>query len=258
MSILRKEVTLGQGTALVRIESASKSFGRKRVLDGMSLEARQGQITGLIGPSGCGKTTLVSLVVGSAVPTSGHVFLGGEAAPYPTMRSRLGYMPQDTALYEGVTARENLEFFAALQGLTHAQIRAREAELMALLGLEDARDQLVGNFSGGMKRRLSLAVALVAKPEVLVMDEPTVGLDPVRRIELWALFRTLADKGAALLVTTHVMDEAARCDVVALMREGSLVSVGSPRAILESTATGSLEEAFVALVEPRGKETDHA
>lgn len=167
-------------------------------------------------------------------------------------------MPQDTALYEGVTARENLEFFAALQGLTHAQIRAREAELMALLGLEDARDQLVGNFSGGMKRRLSLAVALVAKPEVLVMDEPTVGLDPVRRIELWALFRTLADKGAALLVTTHVMDEAARCDVVALMREGSLVSVGSPRAILESTATGSLEEAFVALVEPRGKETDHA
>ena len=239
---------MGQGTALVRIESASKSFGRKRVLDGVSLEARQGQITGLIGPSGCGKTTLVSLVVGSAVPTSGHVFLGGEAAPYPTMRSRLGYMPQDTALYEGVTARENLEFFAALQGLTHAQIRAREAELMALLGLEDARDQLVGNFSGGMKRRLSLAVALVAKPEVLVMDEPTVGLDPVRRIELWALFRTLADKGAALLVTTHVMDEAARCDKLLLIRHGEILATGSPDDIRKRTGVEDLDTAFLNLI----------
>ena len=249
---------MGQETALVRVESASKSFGRKCVLDEVSLEAHCGQVTGLIGPSGCGKTTLASLVVGSAVPSSGHVFLDGEEAPYPTMRPKLGYMPQDAALYEGVTARENLAFFGALQGLSRTQIRIREAELLPLLGLEDARDQLVGSFSGGMKRRLSLAVALVAKPDILVMDEPTVGLDPVRRIELWSLFRTLADGGAALLVTTHVMDEAAHCDVVALMREGALVSVGSPRVILESTSTGSLEEAFVALVGPKGKETDHA
>lgn len=249
---------MGQGTALVRVESASKNFGRKRVLEGVSLEVGRGQVVGLIGPSGCGKTTLVNLVVGSAIPSSGHVFLGGEEAPYPTMRPRLGYMPQDAALYEGVTARENLAFFGALQGLARTQVRNRERELLPLLGLEDARDQLVGSFSGGMKRRLSLAVALVARPEVLVMDEPTVGLDPVRRIGLWDLFRDLADDGAALLVTTHVMDEAARCDVVALMREGALVRTGTPQEILESTSAGSLEEAFVALVETEGKEGGHA
>ena len=247
-----------QEEALVHVESVFKSFGKKRVLNGVSLKARCGQIMGLIGPSGCGKTTLVNLVVGSDVPDSGSVCLAGEVAPYPTMRSRLGYMPQDAALYEGITARENLKFFGALQGLSRTQIRMREAELLSLLGLEDACDQLVGSFSGGMKRRLSLAVALVAKPEILVMDEPTVGLDPVRRIELWGLFRALADGGAALLVTTHVMDEAARCDAVALMREGALVSVGSPRAILDSTSTGSLEEAFVVLVGLKGKEVGHA
>ena len=249
---------MGQGEALVRVESASKSFGRKKALDGVSLEVRRGQVVGLIGPSGCGKTTLVSLVVGSAVPTSGRVLLGGEEAPYPAMRRKLGYMPQDAALYEGVTARENLAFFGALQGLTRAQVREREAELLGLLGLKDARNQLVSSFSGGMKRRLSLAVALIANPDVLVMDEPTVGLDPVRRLELWGLFRELADAGAALLVTTHVMDEAARCDVVAMMREGSVVSIGSPQAILEAASAGSLEEAFVALAGPAGKGGGHA
>lgn len=241
-----------QEGALVHVESVFKSFGKKRVLNGVSLKARRGQIMGLIGPSGCGKTTLVNLVVGSDVPDSGSVRLAGEAAPYPAVRRRIGYMPQDAALYDGITAHENLRFFGTLQGLSRMQIRMREAELLPLLGLEDARDQLVGSFSGGMKRRLSLAVALVAKPDILVMDEPTVGLDPVRRLELWGLFRLLADGGAALLVTTHVMDEAARCDVVALMREGALVSTGSPPSILESTATGSLEEAFVALVRPDG------
>lgn len=247
-----------QGKTLVCIECVFKSFGKKSVLDGISLEVRQGQVTGLIGPSGSGKTTLVNLVVGSEVPTSGRVLLGNETAPYPTMRSKLGYMPQDTALYEGITARENLEFFGALQGLARTKVRKRIAELLPLIGLEDACDQLVDSFSGGMKRRLSLAVALLAKPEILVMDEPTVGLDPVRRAELWNLFRTLAAEGAALLVTTHAMDEAARCDVVALMRDGRLVRTGSPHAILESTSTGSLEEAFIALVEPEGKEGDHA
>jgi ABC-2 type transport system ATP-binding protein len=247
-----------QEGALVHVESVFKSFGKKRVLNGGSLKARRGQIMGLIGPSGCGKTTLVKLVVGSAVPSSGHVFLGGEEAPYPTMRKCLGYMPQDAALYEGITAHENLAFFGALQGLARAQVREREAELLPILGLEDTRDQLVGSFSGGMKRRLSLAVALVAKPDILLMDELTVGLDPVRRLELWGLFRLLADGGAALLVTTHVMDEAACCDIVALMREGTLVSTGPPQAILESTSAGSLEEAFVALVESEGKGDGHA
>lgn len=228
---------------------ARKSFGKIEVLHGISLTVEPGQIVGLVGPSGCGKTTFIDMVIGATVPDAGSVRVGGEAAPYPTMRSRMGYMPQETALYEDITGPENLEFFGALYGMSRAQVKKEAQRALGMAQIEwDAR-KAVGAYSGGMKRRLSLAVALLSNPSVLVMDEPTVGLDPVHRAKLWQGFRAMANQGASVLVTTHVMEEAEHCDKVAMMREGELICFDAPAAIIESAQCATLEEAFVKLAQ---------
>ena len=220
------------------------------------MQIGQGEIVGLVGPSGCGKTTLVDLIVGLTLPDSGDIVIRGEKAPYPTMRNRLGFMPQDTALYEDITGQENLSFFGSLYGMSTSQIRAASKGALELARLDEQGKKMVSAYSGGMKRRLSLAVALLTSPEILVLDEPTIGLDPVHREKLWETFRELAQAGASILITTHMMDEADRCDRIAMIREGRLICFDAPDSIIEQSGQPDLESAFIMLAEqerPRQK-----
>ena len=242
--------------AAIELSHVTQRFGRKTpgadtrktVLDDVSLVVPTGQILCLLGPSGCGKTTMVDLVMGNTVPVAGEVRVLGETAPYPTARRRVGYMPQDDALYDDVTAEENLRFFGAMYGLGGARLSERIDEVLAFGRLTDDKKKLVAAYSGGMKRRLSLGAALLHEPEVLVLDEPTVGLDPDHRVRIWEEFARMAASGTTLLVTTHVMDEAARCDRIAMLHGGRIVACAPPSALLRRTGAATLEEAFLALV----------
>lgn len=261
---------MDQPQPMIAFSDVSMRFGRKTplederktVLDHVDLDVPSGRIVCLLGPSGSGKTTMVNLIMGILVPSAGTVRVLGEQAPYPAARRRIGFMPQDVALYEDVTAEENLRFFGTLNGMRKADLAPAMDEMLAFTRLEADRKRLVGSFSGGMKRRLSLAVALLHRPELLVLDEPTVGLDPEHRRRIWERFRELAAAGATLLVTTHIMDEALRCDDVAMLRDGRLIAYDSPVALLERTGMANLEDAFLALASPdenrKEKEAHHA
>lgn len=220
---------------------------RKTVLDGIDFEVPRGQIVCLLGPSGCGKTTMVDLIIGNTIPAAGSVTVLGERAPYPQARKKVGYMPQDEALYDDITAEENLRFFGTMAGLSGAHLSDRMAKLLQFAKLEDDRKKLVSHYSGGMKRRLSLAIAMLHEPELLVLDEPTVGLDPAHRRVIWDEFDRLAAEGATILVTTHIMDEAARCHRIVMLQGGRIIAQGSPAVILAQTGTADLESAFLAL-----------
>lgn len=218
--------------------------GPRRALDGVSCTVPAGQVTGLLGPSGSGKSTLMRAVVGVQVVRSGQVTVLGEPAGSPALRARVGYVTQAPSVYEDLTVRENARYFAALHGRS-----AREADAaVADVGLGEASGQLVRNLSGGQQGRASLACALVGAPELLVLDEPTVGLDPVLRVDLWNRFHTLADAGTTLLVSSHVMDEAARCDRLLLLRDGRLLADSTPARVRAEAGTDDLEEAFLRLV----------
>ena len=218
--------------------------GRRRVLHDLSTTVPRGRVTGLLGPSGSGKTTLMRALVGVQVVRSGTVTVLGEPAGSPGLRSRVGYVTQAPSVYADLTVRENVRYFAALYG---AGAPAADAAL-ADVGLTDAAGQLVADLSGGQRGRVSLACALVGEPELLVLDEPTVGLDPVLRVELWDHFHALADAGTTLVVSSHVMDEAGRCDQLLLMREGRLLSDSTPQELRARTGTDDLEQAFLTLV----------
>jgi len=218
--------------------------GRRRVLQDLSFSVPPGQVTGLLGPSGSGKSTLMRAVVGVQRVNSGEVTVLGEPAGSPGLRTRVGYVTQAPSVYADLTVRENARYFAALYGRG-----AREADAaVADVGLADAAHQLVGSLSGGQRGRASLACALVGEPEVLVLDEPTVGLDPVLRVELWERFAALAAAGATLLVSSHVMDEAARCDRLLLLRDGALLADTTPARLRADGRSDDLEQAFLTLV----------
>jgi ABC-2 type transport system ATP-binding protein len=218
--------------------------GKRVVLDGFTCSIPRGSITGLLGPSGSGKTTLMRAIVGVQIVESGYVTVLGEPAGSASLRRRMGYLTQAPSVYNDLTARENARYFASLYGLGKA---AANAALDAV-GLRDAADQLVANLSGGQRSRASLACALVGRPEVLVLDEPTVGQDPVLRDELWDRFRELAADGATLLISSHVMDEANRCDQLLLIREGILIADDTPAAVKDSAGTDDLDQAFLNLI----------
>ncbi|MEV0806711.1 ABC transporter ATP-binding protein [Micromonospora sp. NPDC050200] len=218
--------------------------GRRRVLHGIGCTVPRGSVTGLLGPSGSGKTTLMRAVVGVQVISSGTVTVLGRPAGTTGLRRRVGYLTQAPSVYADLTVRENARYFAALQG-RHAGDADRA---VADVGLADAATQLVGTLSGGQRSRASLACALVGEPELVILDEPTVGQDPVLRADLWARFHEMAAAGTTLLVSSHVMDEAARCDRLLLIREGRLVADDTPDAVRERTGVDDLEEAFLRLI----------
>jgi ABC-2 type transport system ATP-binding protein len=218
--------------------------GEREVLPGISLDVSAG-VTGLLGPSGCGKTTLMRSLVGVQQVRSGTVEVLGEPAGSAALRTRIGYVTQAASVYDDLTVGENLSFFAKVLGVD----RASADEAIGSVGLDDHRDQVVGRLSGGQRSRVSLAVALLGTPDLLVLDEPTVGLDPVLRRDLWELFHAIADGGAAVLVSSHVMDEAERCDRLLLMREGALVADTTPDELRERTGEQEMESAFLRLVE---------
>jgi ABC-2 type transport system ATP-binding protein len=204
-----------------------------------------GGVTGLLGPSGCGKSTLMRSLVGVQKLAGGSVRVFGTEAGGPSLRDRVGYVTQAASVYDDLTVGENLLFFARVLGVD----RAAADEALAAVDLTDQRHQVVGQLSGGQRSRASLAVALVKDPDLLVLDEPTVGLDPVLRRDLWALFHRLAEGGTAVFVSSHVMDEADRCDRLLLMREGRIIADGTPAGIRERTGSVDIESAFLAIVE---------
>ncbi|MGW5668709.1 ABC transporter ATP-binding protein [Micromonospora sp. NPDC003776] len=218
--------------------------GRQRVLQSISCTVPRGTVTGLLGPSGSGKTTLMRAVVGVQRVSSGTVTVLGRPAGAAELRRRVGYLTQAPSVYADLTVRENARYFAVLQG----RGRADADRAVADVGLAKAADQLVGTLSGGQRSRASLACALVGEPELVILDEPTVGQDPVLRADLWARFHAMADAGTTLLVSSHVMDEAARCDRLLLIRDGRLVADDTPDAVRASTGVDDLEEAFLRLI----------
>jgi ABC-2 type transport system ATP-binding protein len=230
----------------VEIEGLRVWRGERLVLDGFSLTIRAGAVTGLLGPSGSGKTTLMRAIVGVQIVEGGTVSVLGSPAGSAALRSRVGYVTQAPSVYGDLTIAENLAYFARL--LSAAPDRS--GAVLEEVGLSGRERQLVRTLSGGELSRVSLATALLNRPELLVLDEPTVGLDPVLRRDLWALFHELADGGATLLVSSHVMDEADRCDELLLVREGALVAAGTPAEVRERSGCDDLEEAFLRLVEP--------
>jgi len=219
--------------------------GSSEVLPGISLSVPRGQVIGLLGPSGGGKTTLLRSVVGVQIIAGGTVTVLGEPAGSPGLRSRVGYVTQEPSVYADLTVRANLTYFAALVGAPRDAVQ-RTIEEVDLTSEADSR---VDRLSGGQRSRVSLGAALVGSPELLVLDEPTVGLDPVLRRDLWAMFHRLAAGGTTLLVSSHVMDEATRCDRLLLLREGHLLADDTPEGLLVRTGAADAEHAFLALIE---------
>jgi ABC-2 type transport system ATP-binding protein len=224
--------------------------GGRVVLPGLSLRVSGGAVTGLLGPSGCGKSTLMRSVVGVQRTHGGGVRVLGLPAGDPGLRARVGYVTQSPSVYPDLTVEENLAFFAAVVGVPRRDVEGEVRRVLDLVDLGDHRAARVVSLSGGQFSRVSLGAALVGAPEVLVLDEPTVGLDPVLRRDLWGLFHRLAAGGATLLVSSHVMDEAVRCDRLLLMHEGRLVADATLPALLDRTGAADAEGAFLRLVEP--------
>jgi ABC-2 type transport system ATP-binding protein len=229
----------------VAIEDLRVVRGRRVVLDGVSLDVQAGVVTGLLGPSGSGKTTLMRALVGVQRVAGGSVVVLGEPAGSPSLRPRVAYVTQAPSVYGDLTVRENLRYFARI---LHAPAE-RVSAVIDQVFLDDVADRVVGRLSGGQRARVSLATALLGEPELLVLDEPTVGLDPVLRRELWDAFHRLADAGAALLVSSHVMDEAERCDELVLLRDGAVLATGTPAELRARTGADALDEVFLRLVE---------
>lgn len=232
--------------AVVETRGIRKHFGAIRAVDGVTLAVHPGEIYGLLGPNGSGKTTLIRLIVGLLRPTEGRAFVLGRAVPDKALLAAVGYMPQASALYEDLTVRENIAFFGDMCG---GVSRARVDDLIALVDLQDRADDLIRTLSGGMRQRTSLACALVHKPRLLLLDEPTVGVDPQLRVAFWEHFRQLAGEGATLIISSHVMDEAERCDRLGFMRQGRLLAEGTARELRERARTATLEQAFIRFAE---------
>ena len=221
--------------------------GGRLVLPGVSVAVAAGSVTGLLGPSGSGKTTLMRSIVGVQVVEAGAVRVLGLPAGSPLLRRRVGYVTQEPSVYGDMSVRENLRYFARIL----AAPPSRVDEAIDEVDLGEQADQLTRTLSGGERSRVSLATALLGQPELLVLDEPTVGLDPVLRRDLWSMFHGLAETGRTLLVSSHVLDEAERCDELVLMRDGLIVAAAAPAELLARTGAASLEDAFLALAEAR-------
>jgi ABC-2 type transport system ATP-binding protein len=226
----------------VDVDKVVKSFGTLKALDGVTLRVRPGEIYGLLGPNGAGKTTLIRAIVGLVAPDSGTVTVLGRRLPDLDILGRVGYMTQAAALYPDLSVEENLRFFAAISGAD-----SNVDEALKLVELDQRRKSVVATLSGGMKQRCSLACALVHRPRLLLLDEPTVGVDPALRVQFWDHFRDMAAAGTTIIISSHVMDEAERCQRLGLIRFGKLLGEGSPSEVRAAAGTNNLEEAFLKL-----------
>jgi ABC-2 type transport system ATP-binding protein len=226
----------------VDVENVSKTFGTVKALDGVTLRVKQGEIYGLLGPNGAGKTTLIRSIVGLIAPSGGTVTVLGRRMPNVDVLRRVGYMTQQAALYPGLSVEENVQFFAAINGAEGGVDDALE-----LVELDNRRKSVVATLSGGMRQRCSLACALVHKPQLLLLDEPTVGVDPQLRVQFWEEFRRMAAAGTTIIVSSHVMDEAERCQRLGLVQYGKMLAEGSPDEVRAQAGTSNLEEAFLRL-----------
>jgi ABC-2 type transport system ATP-binding protein len=229
----------------VEVDGLRVVRGGREVVRELTFQVPRGSVVGLLGPSGCGKTTLMRAVVGVQIVAGGAVTVLGHPAGSRALRKRVGYATQSPALYADLSVRENLRYFAAVLGAP----RTDPDRVIEEVGLGDARGQAAASLSGGQLHRASLAIALLGAPELLVLDEPTVGLDPVLRAELWELFHELAAREATLLISSHVMDEAARCERLLFMREGRLLADDTPDALRDRTGTQDLEDAFLRVIQ---------
>lgn len=222
-----------------------KYFDDKQVIKDINLQIPYGKVFGLLGPSGCGKTTLVKIIAGILKPEAGEVRVLGQKVPQLELLDKIGYMAQSDALYMNLSGRENLHFFGSLYGMKKDILKPRIDELMQRFSLFQDLDKIVQAYSGGMKRRLSLAAAILHQPPLLLLDEPTVGIDPLLRQDIWQELHDLSALGVTMIVTTHVMDEAEKCDQIALMRDGSIIAEGTSWELQERIGVQSLEEAFI-------------
>lgn len=235
--------------AAVKTKNLSVTLGgRFKALRGISVELPAGKTIGVIGPSGAGKTTFIRSIVGRLRTAPGTITVLGEPAGSPVLRGCVSYMTQELSVYPDLTVRENLRYFAIMAGLPGKQAKGTVADVLKTVDLSEKAGNLVSDLSGGQKQRVSLAIALIGSPKLMVLDEPTVGLDPVLREKLWKLFDRLAQQGTTLIISSHSMDEAERCDDLILIRNGRLLAHGSPAELRGQTGTKTIEEGFLKLV----------
>lgn len=233
----------------VKIKNLSVTLGGKvEAINDVSLELPAGKAIGIIGPSGAGKTTLIRSIVGRLNIDSGDIEVFGQAAGSPALRQQITYMTQELSVYPDLTINENLKFFATMSGRPRKEITKTVSEVLKTVDLTDKKDELVSNLSGGQKQRVSLSIALIGSPKMMVLDEPTVGLDPLLREKLWTLFDRLASQGTTLIITSHSMDEAERCDDLVLLRDGKVIAHSTPEELKIRTKTATIEQGFLKLV----------
>jgi ABC-2 type transport system ATP-binding protein len=231
----------------IEIRGLTKRFGDLVAVDSLDLDIEQGEVYGLLGPNGAGKTTVIRILVGLARPTEGELLVMGSPAGDRGLAQRIGYMPQELALYEALTVDENLDLFGRLFGLANRALEDRKVEVLRFVALEERRGDLVHTLSGGMRHRVSLAIALLHEPDILFLDEPTVGVDPELRASFWENFGRLKASGKTVVITTHYMDEAKHCDRIGLMHRGRLVAEGLPADVIDRAGADDLEGAFLKL-----------
>ncbi len=233
----------------VEVHDIYKHFGEVHALDGLSLRTRKGEIYGLLGPNGAGKSTLIRAIVGLHTPDSGSVTVLGTPMPDKTILARIGYMTQASALYNDLTVWQNVAFFAGLAG---CRDQAAITEAITFVDLAHRKDSRVGTLSGGMRQRVSLASVLAHKPDLILLDEPTVGVDPQLRFQFWDHFRAMTAQGITLIVSSHVMDEAERCDRLGFIRSGKLIAEGTSESLRTQAGTDDIEQAFLIYAEQKG------
>lgn len=230
---------------VVQVSDLEVRYDKQVILKSINIDIHKGEIVGFLGPSGSGKTTLVKSIMGMKEPSKGKVILLNEKMPSLNAIRYVGYMAQSDALYEDLSALDNLLFFGELYGIRGKAAKEKAMELLKLVKLENHCRKAVKNFSGGMKRRLSLAIALIHSPRLLILDEPTVGIDPLLRKAFWEEFDKIKSNGGSIIVTTHVMDEAYRCDTLALIREGNIIAYGTPDELIAMAKAKNIEDAFL-------------
>lgn len=228
----------------IEIKQVNKSFQKHQVLKDINMTIESGRIFCLLGASGSGKTTLLRIIMGAISSDGGEVRIGGKRVPDRKLLALIGFMPQNDALYEELSAWDNLKFFAGLQKLNRTRFEKNAEEVLSVVGLTEDKNKLIRNYSGGMKKRISLAAALIHQPEILLLDEPTVGVDPVLRKKIWNYLKQLKEKGTTILVTTHVMDEVMECDNAALLRNGHVIAADTVVNLVKQTPNGKIEELF--------------